>query len=63
MAEKRVSGGMINTRAVGGLISNRPPTHGEQNPISLPQMNDVKGIEEQREELRRQEMERSKRPN
>jgi len=63
MAEQHIGGGMVNTRAVGGLISNRPPTHGEQNPISLPGMNDTKGIEAQREELRRQEMERARKPN
>jgi hypothetical protein len=51
--------GMVNTRSVGGLVSNRPPTRGEQNPIKLPEMHDVKGIEAQREELRRQEAARN----
>jgi hypothetical protein len=53
-------GGMINTRAVGGLVSNRPPTRGEQNAVKLPQMNDNAAIEAQREELRQQEAQRGR---
>jgi hypothetical protein len=52
--------GMIQNNVVGGLVSNRPPTHGEQHPVKLPDMYDKVAIEAQRESMRQEEADRSK---
>jgi hypothetical protein len=58
---KQVGGGSLSAQnAIGGIVSNRPPTWGELNQVKLPEMNDRAGIEAQREILRQQELERSK---
>jgi hypothetical protein len=52
--------GMVVNPAVGGIISNRPPTRGEQNPVKIPDMHDVKAIQAQREAMRQEEANRGR---
>jgi hypothetical protein len=56
---KKQLGGIVTNPSIG-ISTNRPPTRGEQNPVSLPQMNDRAAIEAQREQLRQEELNRSK---
>lgn len=51
---------MVVNPAVGGIISNRPPTRGEQNPVKIPDMHDVKAIQAQRESMRQEEANRGR---
>jgi hypothetical protein len=53
--------GMVPNQSIG-IVSSRPPTRGEQNPIKLPDMNDLKNIQAQREALRAEEAARANRP-
>lgn len=56
---KKQVGCIVNTPSIG-VVSNRPPTRAEQNPVKLPDMNDTKTIQQQREALRQEEANRYK---
>lgn len=49
--------GMVTNPSIG-IVSNRPPTNGEKNPVKLPDMYDSKAIQQQREALRQEELNR-----
>lgn len=56
---KKQVGGIVQNPSLG-VISNRPLTHAEQNPIKIPDLNDQAAINAQREALRQQEFNRYK---
>ena len=58
---KKQVGGIVNPAVVGGIISNRPP-HAEGQ-VQVPNMNDMKAIQAQREALRQEELARAQRQN
>lgn len=56
---KKQVGGIVQNPSLG-VISNRPLTNAEQNPIKIPDLNDQAAINAQREALRQQEINRYK---
>lgn len=54
---KKQVGGIVYNPSIG-IVSNRPPTRAEQSPVKLPDMNDLKTIQQQREALRQEEANR-----
>jgi len=51
--------GMVPNPSIG-IVNSRPPTRAEQTPVKLPDMNDLKTIQAQREALRQEEANRGK---
>jgi hypothetical protein len=59
MNNKQQIGGIVTNPSIG-LIKNRPPTRGEENPVKLPDMHDIASINAQREAMRQEEMNRGR---
>lgn len=61
MNNKLNVGGIVNPAVVGGIVSNRPAS--PQGQVQVPNLNDMKAIQAQREALRQEELARSQRQN